>query len=81
MLEKGIYPDDHLEKVKSKGFPMLKMGIVLIGLSMGLGLNGILISQDIISNSNAIPFAILGLCGGLSLIVANYINNHKDDNC
>lgn len=77
MIDKGLEPDDRLKEVKGRSFPWLKMGVVLIGLSVGLGLNGILISRNMLGNSNAIAFAILGLSGGISLIIANFINNKK----
>ncbi len=77
MMEKGI--DPQLNPFKSKGFifPWLKVGIIIIGLSIGLVIISILVSTQSLNNNNALPMAILGLCGGISMVIANRLDNDK----
>lgn len=77
MLEKGLDPNELIKKKDRSSASLLKIGIVVIGLSIGIGLVEVLAWQNVIRNSNAAPMAIMGLCGGLSLMIANTINKRK----
>lgn len=80
MIEKGMDPQSLLQQRNFFRFPWLKLGIVIIGLSIGLMIISILISLKALENSAVLPLAILGICGGGSMIIANRINksNHND---
>lgn len=71
MIEKGL--DDQAINTKSKP-SLMKIGIVLIGLSLGLVIISLLGSLEMV-RGNTVPLAILGLCGGISLLIANNIGN------
>lgn len=74
MIEKGITPDlPTLKKHSAKSY-LLKIGVMVIGLSFGLVIISILGKFELI-NGNIIPLAILGICGGGSMVIANYIGN------
>lgn len=78
MIEKGMDPQSLPQQKTFFRFPWLKIGIVIIGLSIGLMIISILISLKALENSTVLPLAILGICGGISMIIANRIN--KSDN-
>lgn len=76
MIEKGMNPDEAAEKWSFKsGF--LKLGIVIIGLSIGLLIIGLLANFKSLGESGVTPIAILGLCGGGAMILANRIGLNK----
>ncbi len=80
MIEKGLNVDELLRKGKSFKFPWLKLGVVIIGLSMGLLLIALLVGMRLLDKGgNALPLSILGTCGGISLVIANYINRGKKE--
>lgn len=70
MIEKGLNPDT----IREDGGRLLgkKIGIIAVGLGAGLCIIAILalINPKLI-NSNAMPLAIVILCCGTALIVAN----------
>jgi len=74
LIERGVKEDDLVKTIKGFKFPWLKLGIVVVGLSIGLGIIGILANFGLLGNSNTIFPTILGLCGGISLIVAHFID-------
>lgn len=79
MIEKGINIDE-LSKKEGKiiRFPWLKLGIVILGLSIGLLIIAMLVALHLLDKGgNALPLSILGICGGISFIIANYLNNIK----
>jgi hypothetical protein len=71
MIEKGMDPDAH---AVPKGSALLKFGIVVIGLSLGVVLIGTLAHFDALVDPDAIPLGILGLSGGISLLIANRVS-------
>lgn len=78
MIEKGLNVDQHLQKESNFRFLWLKLGIIVIGLSIGLLIIGLLARFDLLhKGGNALPLSILGVCGGISMVIANYINSGK----
>lgn len=77
MIEKGMEPDAHSRGESSMQKALLKLGIVVIGLSAGVAIIGILVQFNALGRSNAIPTSILGLCGGAGLILANRLTQNK----
>ncbi len=78
MIEKGLAPDENLKKEFSFRFPWMKFGIVLIGLSIGLLIISLLSALELMGKGgNPLGLAILGLCGGISMLIANRYNADK----
>lgn len=77
LIEQGTNPDEVLKTPKASRFPWLKIGVVVTALGIGLFIITLLINFHLIGQSEAIFPAILCLCGGLGLIIANYMDNHK----
>lgn len=78
MIEKGMDMEEQSKKKVRSGFPWLKLGILLIGLSIGLLIITILVALDLLDKGgNALPLAILGLCGGVAMVIANNLGNGK----
>ncbi len=73
LIEKGLNPDDFLKKTEPSGSPWLKIGIVVIGLSLGVAVTAKFFIQD---DTYQIP--TMGIFAGASLIVANYISKYKN---
>ncbi|HEY5325457.1 MAG TPA: DUF6249 domain-containing protein [Mucilaginibacter sp.] len=74
MIEKGV-DDKILLFSNNKGKShFLKIGIVLIGLSIGLVIITILSSNNML-RGDTLPLAILGICGGISMVIANNVGN------
>lgn len=79
MIERGIDPG--LSKSTPKPFLSLKFGLLLVGLGVGLlialftvrGIFGPELTEDESSQSVAIYFGCLGICGGLGLIISYFI--------
>ena len=79
MLEKGIDPQSSTYQRKGFLFPWFKIGIVIMGLSVGLIIISILISlKSLEGGGNTLPLAILGICGGGSMVLANRLDNDKN---
>lgn len=79
MLEKGMDPNSFFTEKKLFKFPWLKIGIVIIGLSVGLMIIALLASlKSLDQGGNALPLAILGLCGGISMVIANRFNKSNN---
>ena len=77
-IEKGLDVDKPLREGEISRFPWLKLGVVIIGLSVGLLIIGVLAKLDLLHKAGgALPLSILGICGGVSFIIANYLNNGK----
>jgi len=78
-LEKGAKIEDLITKKKGAKFPWLKTGIIISGFGVGLGMCGIIELVGIrLAHSNPIfNFAIMAICSGLSMIIANYVGNEK----
>lgn len=90
MIEKGLIPgqpeknetgsdaNELLRKRKAFSFPWLKIGVVVIGLSVGLLLIAVLVALNLLNKGgNALPLSILGICGGASMVIAGNSNKHK----
>jgi hypothetical protein len=76
MLEKGLDVEDSSKK-KTDSVPLwLKISIVVIGLSCGLLLLTLLAAYNLV-RGEAMPLAILGLCGGVSMIIAHRLKGNK----
>ena len=79
MIEKGLNVDKHPQKESNFRFPWLKLGILIIGLSIGLLIIGLLATFDLLhKGGNTLPLSVLGICGGISMVIANYINSGKN---
>lgn len=78
MIEKGMDREEQLKRKARSGFPWLKLGILVIGLSAGLLIITILVALDLLDKGgNALPLAILGLCGGIAMVIANNLGSGK----
>jgi len=77
MIEKGMNPNDELNKEGGIKSAMFKLGIVIIGLSIGLAIIAILVEFHSLGGSNATPMSILGICGGAALVIANRLSSTK----
>lgn len=79
LIEKGFNIDEHY---KSGKIPWLKVGIVILGLSTGLGIIAVLnhlfgvstIDTHMPFTSGTADLAIFGVCAGISFIIAHYID-------
>lgn len=79
MMEKGIDPKANAYNGKRFSFPWAKFGIIIVGLSVGLIIISILVSfKALDGGGNALPLAILGICGGASMILANRLDHDKN---
>ncbi|WP_299288359.1 DUF6249 domain-containing protein [uncultured Mucilaginibacter sp.] len=77
MIEKGMNPIEELNKESAVKSALFKLGIVIIGLSIGLAIIGILVEFHSLGRSNATPMSILGICGGAALVIANRLSSTK----
>jgi hypothetical protein len=78
LIEKGINPEQFSSSFKSFRFPWLKLGIVVVGLGVGLLVLALLVDLHVTGQSDAIYPAVLCLCGGGSLVIANYLDHRKN---
>lgn len=76
LIEKGINPDEYAKEKEPVSLG-IKVGIVILGLSLGLAIISIMVSLKVLPHSDAGPLAILGICVGSSLVLANYMGNKK----
>ncbi len=78
MMEKGLDISASKDNRRGPGFPWQKIGVIIIGLSIGLVIISILASLTILDEGgNALPLAILGICGGIAMVIANRMGNDK----
>lgn len=77
MIEKGMKPNDELNKEGGLKSAMFKLGIVVIGLSVGLGIIAIFDAFNSLGRTPAVPMSILGICGGVALVIANRLSSAK----
>ena len=78
MMEKGIDPKSNPYNNNGFRFPWQKIGITIIGLGVGLIIISILTSLKALEGGgNALPLAILGICGGASMVLANRLDSDK----
>lgn len=78
MIEKGMNPDENADKVFSIRKAVFKLGVVVVGLGVGLGIIGILVQLNALGRSGAIPISILAICGGGALALSNRLTNPKN---
>ena len=81
-IEKGLPVEELVKSEKKFRFPWLRIGIIIIGLSIGLMIITVLNGMNILSHENrtdALPLAILGICGGISMIIANSVNGGRNN--
>jgi hypothetical protein len=78
MIEKGIEPSMFESKEKTIA-QTLKMGMLLIGISLGI-LAGHLLTTSYIKGDNPVfYFSMIFLFGGLSLIINYFIERRKNN--
>lgn len=77
MIEKGINPDENQHTGGGLKSALFKLGVVIIGLSIGLGVIAILVECHALGDSNATPMSILGICGGAALVIGNRLSSKK----
>lgn len=78
MIEKGLDTEEHKKKNPGFRFPWQKIGIVIIGLSMGLLLIAFFSALGVLEIfGNAFPLALLGICGGIAMVIANNFKGGK----
>ena len=77
LIEQGINP---MEKAGAeRKMNVMRAAIVMVGISIGLIIISILVRFKLLNHyGNTFPLAILGLCGGVSLIIANLIKWNRD---
>lgn len=79
LIQQGVDIETLFKKEKKDPSWILKTGIVLIGLGMGLAIITILINLDLIGHSDAIYPAIISVCTGISLVVAHRIGKRGNE--
>jgi len=79
LIEKGLATEEKVKEGSHFSFPWLKVGIIIVGLGIGLTIISFMAMSGWLQNASVMPLAILVVCGGISMVVANYINsgNHK----
>ena len=75
LIEKGLATEEKTNDERSFSFPWLKVGIIILGLGIGLMVRSILAMAGWLKNEAVLPLGILVVCGGVSMVIANYINN------
>ena len=79
MIEKGVDPKDFLTEKKSNVYGILKWGLLLVGVGLGLFLGSILETYTDIQEEPAY-FACALLFGGLGLVLAFFITRKGEEN-
>lgn len=77
MIEKGMNPNSEPNKEVGIRSVVIRLGTLIIGLSIGVAVIAILVQFNALGRSNAVPMSILGLCGGIALIVGNRLSARK----
>ena len=78
LIEKGINPEEFSKTTQYFKFFWFKLGMVVMGLGLGLFVIALLVNLHLIGQSDAIYPGILCLCGGGSLVIANYLAQRKN---
>jgi len=80
LIEKGENLDELFDK-KGKGssFSWLKAGVLILGLSFGVGVISLarFIPSSALVMSGLFPLFIIGLFGGTAMIIAHYIGKRQ----
>ena len=71
MIEKGLTPDLPVQN-KAAGSTLLKIGIIIIGLGIGIFLTDLIQTLEIM-HFNQLPIAVLSISGGIAMLIANYV--------
>jgi hypothetical protein len=78
LIEKGL-PADEIMKKDGFRFPWLKLGIIVLGLGIALLIISFLSAMKVLDNGGGpLPLAIIAVLGGISLMIANYVNDGKN---
>jgi hypothetical protein len=77
LIEKGINPEEFSRSNQNFKFFWFKLGMVVMGLGLGLFVIALLVNLHLIGQSDAIYPGVLCLCGGGSLVVANYLADRR----
>ena len=83
LIQQGISLTDPLPDKNKRNWLKtfwLKIGMVVLGLSIGLIVIAILVNLNIIGHSDAIFPGILGICGGGALIISHYMESKTNQN-
>lgn len=75
LLEKNIDLEEVKKREQRFNFPWLKVGILLTGIGVAFGLQTILLRLKV--NDEPLYLFVLFICGGISLIIANYVGQRK----
>jgi hypothetical protein len=78
LIERGMHPDEFSKSAQNFKFFWLKLGMVAMGFGVGLFVIALLVNLHLTGQSDAIYPAILCLCGGGSLVIANYLVNRRN---
>lgn len=75
-IEMGIQPE---QKKGDRQSVWIKIAFLLGGLGVALLLISILVSLKMLdSGGNALPLALIGICGGVSMLLANRYTEKKN---
>lgn len=77
LIAQGKNPDEFLKPRKPFRFPWLKIAAVIVSFGIGLFIISLLINFHWVGQSDAIYPAILCICSGGGLLIANYIDNRQ----
>jgi len=75
MIEKGLDPKLPQEAKKDYNH-LLKVGVLILGLGIGMLVINILGALKLVT-SDIVATGIMGISGGISLIIANYLGKAK----
>jgi len=75
LLERNIDLSELIKKEQQFNFPWLKVGILLTGIGIAFGLQAILVRLSV--TDEPLYLFVLFVCGGISLIIANYVDRRK----
>ncbi|OQP47495.1 hypothetical protein A4H97_08370 [Niastella yeongjuensis] len=77
LIEQGINPMEKTTAERKEN--LMRIAIVVVGISIGSIIISILVGLKLLNHlGNVFPLAILGLCGGISLIIANLSKRNRD---
>ncbi|WP_126972314.1 DUF6249 domain-containing protein [Gynurincola endophyticus] len=81
-IEKGLEAEPEPPGGKKQSnFFWLRLACLVTGLSLGLLIISLMVALKLLdAGGNAFPVAILGFCGGMSMIVAHYLQKNKTEN-
>lgn len=77
LIQQGMNVRDAFPKDRMFKTFWLKLGVLVLGLSIGLIIISVLVNLNMIGRSDAIYPAILGVCGGGALVISHHMENNK----